>query len=355
MDVLVVGAGLSGLTAASALSAGGLAVQVVEARNRVGGRLHTVISDDACFDLGATWHWEDQPRVRALAAELGLTAFPQYQEGRTLHEDADGNPPEPVEVAPPPAAFLRFVGGTQALSERLAERLSPGQISLATTVTAVTDEGSHLAVDVENEDGASSRLESPWVVMTLPPRLALESVSFAPEIPGEFLEVIEATPTWMGEAIKCVAVYDTPFWRTAGCSGSAFSDRGPLYEVHDASTHDAAVAALWGLVVPHSDFWAMDVDERAPLVLDQLARLFGPEAGDPAQYMERDWAADPYTSEDGHSHSEPVPYGHPLFGQTHLGGRLVWAGTETAEEGGGHMEGAVRAGERAARLILGTA
>ena len=65
----MVGAGLAGLTAADALVRGGLTVEVVEARSRVGGRIMTVPaegSDRGWLDLGATWHWSDQPAVAAL-------------------------------------------------------------------------------------------------------------------------------------------------------------------------------------------------------------------------------------------------------------------------------------------------
>ena len=89
-------------------------------------------------------------------------------------------------------------------------------------------------------------------------------------------------------------------------------------------------------------------------MLDQLARLFGPRASDPVQYMERDWSADPYTAEDEHRHVAPLDYGQPAFARPYLGGRLLWAGSETAAEGGGHMEGAIVSGERVARTLLGS-
>lgn len=310
-------------------------------------------SDQAWFDLGATWHWADQERVRGLATELGLTAFPQLDAGRALHEAADGSPPTPVELAPQPSATLRFVGGTQALCHRLVDRLAPASVSLGRAVTAVVDRGPRLAAETVAPDGTRATLESGSVVVTLPPRLALQSITFTPALPDPLVEVMRATPTWMGEAIKCVAVYDSPFWRAAGLSGSAFSDRGPLHEVHDASTHDGTAAGLWGFVALDPDHRSMQAAQRVPLVLEQLGRLFGPEAADPVQYLERDWSGDPYTCEEEHSHAPPLDYGHPAFADRALyGGRLLWAGTETAEQGGGHMEGAVRSGQRAARLVL---
>ncbi len=358
MDVLIVGAGLAGLTAARALSAAGRDVHLLEARSRVGGRVQTVTVEPefggGTFDLGATWHWSDQPRVQALATELGLTAFPQFREGKTLHEAREGAP-EPIEVPPPAAEERRFVAGTQPLCEGLAGFLPSDAISFGTVANDVVDRGSHLEVRAFEQDGGERLLEAATVVITVPPRLALETIRFDPELPAELVQVIEATPTWMGEAMKCLALYETPFWREAGLSGSAFSDVGPLYEIHDACSADGSAAGLWGFLEFDPDFRDLDVAQRGPLVFEQLGRLFGPRAADPLNYLERDWSADPFTCEDEHRHVEPLSYGQPAFAERYLGGRLRWAGTETEQEGGGHMEGAVRSGERVAQTILGEA
>ena len=92
-DVLVVGAGVAGLTAALRLQQAGLSVQVVEARDRVGGRtLNAPVPgadpDDptAVLDLGAGWLGPTQDRVLALAAELGLSTYPTYDDGQNLSE-----------------------------------------------------------------------------------------------------------------------------------------------------------------------------------------------------------------------------------------------------------------------------
>ena len=84
----------------------------------------------------------------------------------------------------------------------------------------------------------------------------------------------------------------------------------------------------------------------------QLGRLFGPQAADPAKYFERDWSNDPYTNDEVVWFGELLPFGHRAFTEPVFDGRLVWAGTETAEIGGGHMEGAVRSGRRAAAQVL---
>lgn len=356
-DVVVVGAGLAGLTAAHEVAAAGATVVVVDARGRVGGRVMTVTppagDGGGWFDLGATWHWSDQPAIQALAAGLGVEVFPQAVDGRALHERDGGGAPAPVELPPPPAAFLRFAGGAEQLCRRLAGGLPAGSLVLGERVTAIeVDEGGVVAVSSETDDGTELIRAARRVVVSVPPRLAVQDLSFAPALPPELTAVMEATPTWMAEAMKVVAVYESPFWRDAGWSGSAFSEPGPLAEVHDASV-PGGPGALWGFVALDADFRDIGPGERVPLVLDQLRRLFGAPAADPVNYFERDWSTDPYTAERVHRHTTPVPYGHPSFGEPLWDGRLWWAGAETEAVGGGHMEGAVRSGRRAARGVLG--
>ncbi|HKK94534.1 MAG TPA: FAD-dependent oxidoreductase, partial [Longimicrobiales bacterium] len=94
-DVVVVGAGVSGLRVARGLQDGGVGVVVLEARDRVGGRLRSVGGVDgdvpaAALDLGATWFWPGEERIRALVVELGLPIHRQYRDGDALYDDPRG-------------------------------------------------------------------------------------------------------------------------------------------------------------------------------------------------------------------------------------------------------------------------
>jgi monoamine oxidase len=84
-DVVVVGGGLSGLRAARELADAGREVVVLEARERVGGRLYNAtLGDGVTVDLGGQWVGSDHGRVQRLAAELGIEIFPQHGGGRNL-------------------------------------------------------------------------------------------------------------------------------------------------------------------------------------------------------------------------------------------------------------------------------
>lgn len=88
-DVLVIGAGLSGLVAAHRLHAQGASVRVLEARERVGGRALTVPLGAGRVDLGGQWLSPTQDRLAALARELSVTTRPQERAGETLLVRAD--------------------------------------------------------------------------------------------------------------------------------------------------------------------------------------------------------------------------------------------------------------------------
>ena len=85
VDVAVVGAGLAGLVAARDLLAAGLSVLVLEARDRVGGRiLNHTLKSGAVVEVGGQWVGPTQDRVLALAEELGVGLYPTYEEGEHL-------------------------------------------------------------------------------------------------------------------------------------------------------------------------------------------------------------------------------------------------------------------------------
>ncbi|TVR66133.1 MAG: FAD-dependent oxidoreductase [Gemmatimonadales bacterium] len=352
-DVVVVGAGVGGLMAARALVDEGMDVLVLEARDRVGGRLLSIpvgpTPATAGIDLGATWFWANEPRVQALISELGLAVHPQHIEGDALYQDRQGvhrlagNPMEG------PAG--RLTGGMQELAKAMAHRIPLGTLRLEHPVSHIRQVGSELEVETPRlrggigGTGAIGRIRASAVVLAVPPALAIQSIAFEPVLPPATRRIASTTPVWMGAMTKVVACFEQAFWRERGLAGAVMSHVGPMREIHDMSGPGGVPAALFGFV-PNS---SISPDEARA----QLAALFGPAMPEPSRIVVMDWRTEAHTSPpDVERLQDYDTYGHPIYLEPALGGRLHWASTETSREAPGHIEGALAAGARAAARIL---
>ncbi len=326
-DVVVVGAGPAGLRAAGLLHAAGRSVVVLEARNRLGGRLLSAPSGDHRFDLGATWFWPNEARVSALTDELGLEVFAQHCDGDMMYEPPTG--PQRIEGNQLDVRSGRFAGGAQSLAEALAGLLPDGDVRLEDPVRSIRDVGDRLHVTADRSHWTASA-----VVVAVPPATAVACIDIA-GLDSTTRAVAEATPVWMGATVKVVVRYDRPFWRDAGLAGAAFSHVGPLREIHDMSGRDGSPAALFGFAQPGPP-------PGNDAVLDQLVALFGPRAASPLGVLIQDWSSEPFTAAPGTEHlTDYSTYGHRVFQRPSLAGRLHWASTETATDAPGHIEGAL--------------
>lgn len=233
----------------------------------------------------------------------------------------------------------RFVGGAQTLAERWAARMD-GAIFTGAPVRRIAQRDAEVIVTTDR--GA---IAARACVVAVPPPLAA-AIELEPAAPARTQLVQRAA---MGAIVKLVFAYERPFWRERGMSGEVVSTRGPLSVVFDNTSHDGAQPALLGFVqAGPARRWNGDPAG----VLAQLARWFGEEARHPTAIAATDWSAEPW------SRGCPVA----VFGPGALTGagttlraplgRVCFAGTETAVEWTGYLEGALESGERAAREIL---
>jgi monoamine oxidase len=244
------------------------------------------------------------------------------------------------------AEDARFVGGSQLLSLRLAERLGPERVMLDSPVRTIAQSTDRVRVTA---DGVEVTVRH--VIVTVPPALASRIV-YDPPLPGARDQLTQRTP--MGSIIKCLAIYDEPFWRGDGYSGQAVADHLAVHATFDNSPPDGSPGILLGFLAAGNARALARVaePERRRAVLDSLAAFFGPRAAHPRQYVETDWSAQEWTRGCYSAHFAPgvwTGYGDALRAPV---GRVHWAGTESATTWIGYMEGAVQSGLHAAAEVL---
>ncbi len=341
VDVVVVGAGVSGLHAAGRLIAEGRSVSVLEARDRVGGRLLSRAVGEHRFDLGASWFWGNEPLVNDIVSTEQLAAFGQHLAGDAMFQTDEGVQRMQGNQLDVPSG--RIATGTQSIAEALLNRLPEGTVTLDAPVAAISFD--HGLVQMRT---AQTTITAAAVVIALPPALAAAAIDFGGTLPDQFERLCSITPVWMGGTVKVVAHYDRPFWRDAGLAGSGFSYVGPLGELHDMSGPNGSPAAIFG-------FARLKPGEPTPTaaaVVTQLTDLFGPEAANPINVLIQDWRTEPFTSPANVSELTSYQlFGHDAYQRPLLDGRLHWCSTETATFAAGHIEGALQAAERAALAI----
>lgn len=351
--VVVVGGGLSGLVATRALAAGGVRVTLVEARDRLGGR---ILSTAEGTDLGPAWLWPSvNPRLSALVADLGLEMFRQHERGAGIYEAPSGR----VRIPTYAQGSMRLVGGMAGLIDALVGRLEPVELLRSTRLGRLERTDAGVALHLESTDavagmaGVSVRLDADAVVLAAPPRVLADTVMFEPALPDETSARWASTPTWMAGHAKFVARYESPFWREHGWSGMASSQVGPMGEIHDASPHagrDGGAGALFGFLgVPALRRRALGSEALIAACVAQLERIFGKAAASPVSTGYMDWADEPYTARradrDGfgdHPHPQPAVLPEPWASCVML------AGSEFSSTVPGYLEGAVQAAEAAA-------
>ena len=455
VDVVVVGAGLAGLTAAYKLMRQGRSVLLLEANDRVGGRVvNHALGDGEISEAGGTFLGPTQDRIKAMADTMGVGTFPTYNTGENVYI-ADGSrstfsdtsplgsaPPDPLVVgdlatvvaqldemskevpvdAPWTAGKAREYDGqtldtwikanTNPVAQQRFEKLvnaatrpifgaESTEISLLFTLFYIAASGNEQNAgtferNFNTRDGAQESrfvggsglittrlqrslgrrviLKSPVrqirngargisvisdrinvrakrVIVAIPPALC-GRIDFTPDLPPEREALHQRLP--QGTLGKVAAVYETPFWREKGLTGSSLNIDGNISATFDDSPPDGTPGVLFGFVGgdKHRSFFGMSAGERRATALKELADAFGPEAANAKDYFETNWPAERWSRGGPVGIAGPgvyTAYGPSLRKPI---GRVPWAGTETSTYWNGYMDGAVRSGERAAREVL---
>jgi monoamine oxidase len=439
VDVVVVGAGLSGLAAARSLQRHGLRVKVFEALDRVGGRVHSATVADAHVDLGGTFVGPDHDHINSLADEVGVDRYLTHEAGDTLllwrkdrkryrgaalpigatslldlarvrsslermsrkipvgrpwdapdaagldaqtlgswltakhagqatkdllavvcktswgcepseisllyvlHYIAQAGGLDPMLDTRGGAQEQHFVEGSHEIAVRVADGLGADTVDLGSPVLLI-DWSDH-AVTVHTDDGPTTARR---VIVAVPPAMR-RRIRFVPDLPAAHRRLSQR---WSpGVLSKIYAVYDTPFWREQGLSGMTISDEGPVFITFDASPPDASRGVLLGFIGgDYAREWdAVDAAERRMRTLSALADLFGERALKPRGYTDQRWGEEDWLGGGPTAAPGPGAVASLYARLTEPVGPIHWAGTETARRWAGFMDGAVSAGERAAR------
>lgn len=439
VDVVIVGAGFAGLTAAQHLVDQGCSVLVLEGRDRVGGRVFTGEVAGVKVDLGGTWVAKRHTAIRELAEQVGCTLVPQFNQGRStlwlagkrrtytgtlpklspaalinmarIHLALDKMATAIDPAAPwttPRAAELdaisleewldrrrarsstralmtiitkvefgcqpsdvsllhvlrtirafggfdfmldseggmqeeRYVETTQEIAVRLAARLGDRVVTGA-PVRRITQDAHGVTVHTD-----ALQVEARYAIVTTATEHRA-GIEFEPELPERAQGLFRS---WgLGALSKAFVAYDTPFWRTAGLSGEAVTDTGTVFITFDVSPSPHGPGILMAFCDPRV-FDAHQPETRRDQVVNQLTDLYGPQAATPIDYIDHCWNTEAFAP--GGPNPVVAPYASVRYGSvlTEPHGRVEWAGTETAGEWTGSMNGAVLTGQRAAERIAG--
>jgi monoamine oxidase len=243
----------------------------------------------------------------------------------------------------------RFVGGSQLIALKIARELG-SRVVLSSPVWRIEQTGRGVTVYSDRVTVKAKR-----AIVAVPPALA-GRIDYEPLLPFERDQLTQRYG--QGTLTKVAALYDRPFWREDGLTGTAVSTSGPVTATFDDSPPDASPKHGPGIIfgfVGGDDarhYANLSPRRRRGLVLKQYANFFGPKAHKAKGFFETPWSQQPWT--------RGCPVGIPSTGALLAYGpwlrrpigRIHWAGTETSTYWNGYMDGAVRSGERAASEVL---
>ncbi|KAG7322947.1 hypothetical protein KOW79_014293 [Hemibagrus wyckioides] len=265
-----------------------------------------------------------------------------------MYSTAAGGVMKLLETTPGSAQEFKVKGGTQQLSERVAERLGRENVRLGSAVTAIWQDEESVQVKT-----GVSKITCKAVIVTCPPHMAAQ-IEYHPALPLERQRLARCMP--VGHMTKFIITYPTAFWKEKGFSGEIVahpSESCPFGVTFDASSPGGSPALVGFISGVQDCYWnSRELEDRRDAVVSSLVKYLGPGAASYIHYEEKNWAKEEYNG--GCPVSVMVP-GMLTFYLPSLRkpcGRIYWAGTETATRWCGYLNGAVQSGQRAALEVL---
>ncbi len=239
-----------------------------------------------------------------------------------------------------------FDGGLHAAAQNLADDLGD-RIQLDAPVVAVEQDAGLVSVTTESGEAVSARR----VIVATPPPLAGQ-IAWEPGLSQNRRRLLERQT--MGSTIKGWLAYDRPFWRDGNHNGFVMDDTSAFTPAFDATPPGSDVGLIAGFFesVEGRSVAEDGVEARREIAIETLVRHLGPLAAKPIDYVDKDWTAEQWSRGCYGATMPPgvlTTVGHLMRTPHEL---VHWAGTETATQWSGYVEGALESGERAAREVV---
>ncbi|MCL5246640.1 FAD-dependent oxidoreductase [Cellulophaga sp. 20_2_10] len=343
--ILIIGAGLSGLLTAYHLKKEGIPFKILEARDRIGGRIHTVYkTNEAPVEMGATWFTSQHTYLRSLLEELGINYFEQHMGSKVFYQPSSAQPPQLVTI-PNESTSYRISGGTSNLINTLFSTLDPNNVLLNQTVKKISFEENSVLVE------ATENFKATKVVLALPPKLWSKNILFTPSLPSSLMSIATETHTWMEDSIKVALTFEAPFWEQENIPATLFSNAGPVTEFYDHCDPKRSVFALCGFI--NAAYKQFSNAERQEAVIKQLKNTYGSRVLEYVTYQECLWNKEEYTFKASEDFLFPHQNnGNPIFSNSFFNEKLLISSSESALEFPGYMNGAVLAATVTAKKII---